>query len=164
MDFFSVVLGPIFGLVGTLGGRALDIKAKKQDYEHEMKKFEHEVNMRAQERIAKQEENEQAMELNSALTESDIAKTIVTGSYDGLKASLEADASYKPSQWVENIRTLIRPGLTVGLGLVTAALAWTMTADVQATVVSSIISQFMLASTWWFGDRPSGQFQTKWQK
>lgn len=160
----ELLAGPILGTIGTIGGRMLDLKAKKQDYEFELKKFSHEIDMRKQERIANQEENEQAMALNAAVTESEIGKTIIKGSYDGLVASINAEANIKSYKWVDAVRGLVRPTLTLITGMMVGYVAFTATGSMQEAAVASVTTQFGMAMAWWFGDRPSGQFKTRYQK
>jgi hypothetical protein len=164
MDFLNVILGPVLGTIGTLYGKQLDIKAKKIDNEFNLKKFEHEVNMRKEERAAAQEANEQAMAMNAAVTESDLARTIATGSYAGLTASIEAEGKISSYKWVDAVRGLVRPVLTTVTGITVGVIAFTSTGDIQSSTVAALTTQFGMAMAWWFGDRPSGQFQTKWQK
>ncbi len=160
----EVLLGPVLGVVGTLGGRIIGLKEKKQDYEHELKKFEHEVAMRAQERIAQQEENEHAMAFNAQETEGSIAKTIVTGSYDGLLASINAEASIKGDRWLENVRGLVRPVLTAAGMVVVTIVCFSNIESDRTAALTAMLSNASLMIVWWFGDRPAGQFKTKWQK
>ena len=165
-DLVSVIAGPILGGVFGWLGKEQDRKNKKLEFEFEEKKFIHETEMRAQERIAKQEENEQNMAMNSLMTESDIAKTIVAGEYAGLEASIDADskltgASYR---WVDAVRAMIRPGLTVSFSLLVGILAFTETGDIKASVIASVLTNLSIMIPWYFGSRPQTQFKTKWQK
>ena len=85
------------------------------------------------------------------------------GSWAGLKASVDAEASIAPSwPWVSAVRALTRPALTVMLWLLYAlvfllaaggALQPEASSSVIAGAVDTISFSAATALTWWFGDR-----------
>ncbi len=160
------VVGPLFGLVGGIVQKEQDLRAKKVDNAHELKKFDFELAMRDKERVAAFEKNEQDMAMNQQDVEGQLATTITQGSWDGLKASIEADAkqigtSYR---WVEAIRSLMRPGLTVvGMAALTIG-CFSLQDDLQAGAWYSMWTNGSMMLAWWFGTRDTGKIQTRYMK
>ena len=161
------VAGPLFGLVGGVVQKWQDLEAKKVEYAHELKKFDFELTMRDKERIAAQEKSEQDMAFNQQDTEGKLATTITAGTWAGLQASIDADArqtgtSYK---WVEAVRSLMRPGLTiVGMGALTVGCFILADGDLQTGAWASMWTNSSMMLAWWFGTRETGKIQTRYTK
>jgi len=155
----SAMTGGIFGMIGALlSGVAKYFQAKqeqdfkRQDQEHEKNLIE--LNMKA---LAHETENELAIASQK-------------GSYLGLGKSLQAESSIgKSYRWVNAIRSLFRPLLTVSL----LAISFLIFKDVMdamdgegslsfdrkearellSYIVYSIIFSTSTAIVWWFGER-----------
>ena len=135
--------GGIFGLIGTFAGRALNIWERREAREDRRIQNAHElVLIDAQARVRAQE------------TEQEIVRIQTEGSYSGLAESLRHDTSLDgTSQWVNNIRSLVRPTLTLVLGGLLGALAFVGVDEMQMTAVEAVVFSAVTAVTWWFGDR-----------
>jgi hypothetical protein len=96
------------------------------------------------------------MQAHAAETEQEIRVAESQGSWGGLAASVTADgqggASYP---WVNAVRALVRPTLTLGLtGFLAAAFFAMAPGDVDRAYVSdSLVFAAVTAIVWWFGDR-----------
>lgn len=135
--------GGIFGLIGTFAGRALNIWERREDRADRRIQNAHElVLIDAQSRLRAQE------------TEGEIVRLQTQGSYTGLAESLRHDASIgETSKWVNNIRSLVRPTMTLALGSLLGALAFVGVGEMQMTAVEAVVFSSVTAVTWWFGDR-----------
>jgi hypothetical protein len=161
----NFIAGPLFGLVGGAVSKWQDLEAKKEDNRHELKKFDFELQMRDKERIAKQEENEQAMALNQQTTEADLAKFVTEGSYAGLTESLKHDSGLKSGiAWIEGTRALVRPVLTfIGMGTLTY-MCFATTGDLQEGAALSMYTNSSMMIAWWFGDRSAMKVNSRYVK
>ena len=152
-------LGAAFGALGSVVNRGfglLEMREKRQDRQlelaHERDRWSHETDIAAAERAGKADEAAQAL-----------AQTEAQGSWAGLTGSIAAEAAIGPSwPWVEAVRALTRPALTVMLWLLYAALflaaaAGALHPDAAASVVTgaadTISFSAATALAWWFGDR-----------
>jgi len=152
-------LGAAFGALGSVLNRGfglLEMREKRQDRQlelaHEKDRWAHETEIAAAERAGKADEAAQAL-----------AQTQAQGSWAGLSGSLAAEAAIGPSwPWVQAVRALTRPALTVMLWLLYAALflaaaVGALHPDAAASVVTgaadTISFSAATALTWWFGDR-----------
>lgn len=152
-------LGAAFGALGSVLNRGfglLETREKRQDrrleFDHEKDRWAHENEMAAVQQVEKAAEAAQAL-----------AQTQAQGSWTGLTGSIAAEASIGASwPWVQAVRALTRPALTVMLWLLYAALflaaaAGALHPDAAASVVTgaadTISFSAATALTWWFGDR-----------
>lgn len=104
----SAAGGGLFGLFGTALGRVAGYFERRQGHAHEQARWVHEVQLlELQQRAAKQE------------TEAELALTEMEGRWDGLSASMQAEAAIAGSyRWVDAVRGLTRPVLTLLLWLI----------------------------------------------
>ena len=136
----DAVAGGAFGIIGTGLGRLAAYFERKQAFAQEEKRWGHELKLHELQMKAKKQE-----------TEMELAITAQRGSWDGLKASLEADANIgKAAQWVINILRLVRPSLTLLLWLITA---WIFARTQDANIADAAVFAATAATLWWFGDR-----------
>lgn len=166
----SVASGGVLGLVGSLAGKVgqffqakQERKSKQMDYDHELKLLE----------------MQQSQASREDLHEVEMLET--QGSYSGLEASINAEASIQQvSTWVNNLRSLTRPVLTFSLvGIVTwmfivlmgavqtgtdnalvGLLGQTAVIEILTYIIYSVVFSASTAIVWWFGDRaltPPGQ-------
>lgn len=99
----SAAGGGLFGLLGTTLGRVAGFFEKRQSIAHEERRWQHETTL---------VELQQKTAMQAAKTALDQAH--VDGSWDGLSASLAAQAAIGESyKWVNAIRSLTRPSLTL---------------------------------------------------
>ena len=166
----STVLGGITGVVGSLINRGFgvwELREKRRDRQLELAHAErgwthekalHELQMRAR---AVETEGE------LKLAEQALEAAAVAGSWSGLTTSVEADGRIPPSwPWVNAIRALVRPALTLLLWLMVGALfAMSLggelpvetAAEVVETVIQAVTYGAVTALAWWFGDRAPGR-------
>ncbi|RKQ71327.1 hypothetical protein DES40_0640 [Litorimonas taeanensis] len=132
--------GGLFGIVGTALGRVAGYFERRQLHEQEQARWGHEYRL-----------HELNMQARHQETELELALTAQAGSWNGLEASLKAEASLgKASLWVINILRLVRPAITLILWGVTATI-FMVTQD-KAIVDASVFAA-TAATLWWFGDR-----------
>lgn len=107
------------------------------------------------------------MQARAAETEQELAIVSQEGAWEGLRASHQTDQSIKKVHvWVNDIRALFRPFLTLVLWLIAAWIFWLVIggalvewlkeSDITDIVRYMIFSVFFSASTatvWWYGDR-----------
>ena len=139
----SAAGGGIFGLVGTALGRVVGFFEQRQTMAHEERRWAHEVQLLELQQAAS------AME-----AEAELEQTVQEGRWAGLTASLEADAKIAASyRWVDAVRALTRPALTILLWLI-AAMIWLHASDADRSTITETATFAATAATlWWFGDR-----------
>lgn len=136
----DAVAGGAFGIFGTALGRVATYFERKQTFAQEEKRWGHELQL-----------HELQMRANKQETEMELAIAAQKGSWDGLRASLDADANIGVSaQWVINILRLVRPSLTLLLWLITA---WIFARTQDADIANAAVFAATAATLWWFGDR-----------
>ncbi len=146
--------GGAFGIIGTALGRIAGYFERKQEFRHEQARWIHEYKL-----------HELQMQARAHETEMELAITAQRGSWDGLKASIQADRTTgKASLWVINILRLVRPTLTLLLWLITG---WIFAVTQNGSIVEAAVFAATAATLWWFGDRapkppvkPHGSTQT----
>lgn len=139
----SAASGGVFGLVGTTIGRVAGFFERRQSQAHETARWAHEL---------KRLQFEQAAAI--AQTEAKIELQAVEGRWSGLTASMQAEAAIAPSYpWVDAIRGLTRPGLTLLLWLISAGIWFGADADGRAAIIETASFAATAATLWWFGDR-----------
>jgi len=141
----SALSGGLFGLLGNVATKIFGFFERKQELAARREEWGHELSLQRLQ-----------MEARRAETEQELAIAQAQGSWSGLAASAQAEArvgrSYK---WVDAVRALVRPALTVGLMgfLATAALVLEPGDIDRAFVVESLVFAAVTAIVWWFGDR-----------
>ncbi|MBK8200012.1 MAG: hypothetical protein IPK75_16825 [Acidobacteria bacterium] len=139
----SAAGGGVFGLLGTVIGRIAGLVERRQDNVQERARWTHEAAMVELQMKAR------ASELAGA---ADLANT--SGAWQGLSASLAAEASIGESnQWVNAVRALTRPLLTLLLWLITGLVYLGAAAEARASIVETTTFAATAATLWWFGDR-----------
>jgi hypothetical protein len=150
----SAVSGGLFGFLGTVAGRVMSLFEKREarkdrvlELEHETKKWGHESALLTLQMQAKAEE-----------TERDISLAETAGAWSALSESQKADAAIRPSYpWVDAIRALTRPTLTLMLWVICFAIFLTLKGDYAKEFAGTLIQTAAFAATaatlWWFGDR-----------
>ena len=136
----DAMAGGIFGIVGTALGRVAGYFERKQTFVQEEKRWGHELKL-----------HELQMQADKQETEMELAIGAQKGSWEGLKASLAADANIGiAAQWVINTLRLVRPTLTLLLWLITA---WIFAKTQDADIANAAVFAATAATLWWFGDR-----------
>jgi hypothetical protein len=152
----SVASGGVFGLVGSIIGSASKYFFNKQEQAFQREKWDHET------LLLKLQAEAQAAE-----TEQEIALAAQQGSWSGLAESYKAEAAIGTTHvWVNDIRALFRPFLTVTLWVLSGWIfyqigqekfsAWLQEGESESLVRYMVYTAFFSASTataWWFGDR-----------
>jgi len=139
----SAAGGGVFGLLGTMIGRAAGYFEQRQSQAHERARWQHEAHLAGLELQARREESEAAERL---------AET--SGRWQGLAASMQAEASIGESYaWVNAVRALTRPVLTLLLWLITWLVFLASPETEQAKIVETATFAATAATLWWFGDR-----------
>tara|TARA_B100000446_G_C10405805_1_gene289190 strand:+ start:183 stop:656 length:474 start_codon:yes stop_codon:yes gene_type:complete len=141
----SAAGGGLFGVIGTALGRIAGYFEKRQEQKFEMARWGHESDLLRLQMDAKREE-----------TEAEIALTQAQGSWDGLAASLNAEASIPDSyKWVNAVRALTRPCLTFLLWLLCCLVFFGVDGGMRGRIVETAVFAATAATLWWFGDRSS---------
>lgn len=139
----SAAGGGLFGLVGTAIGRVANLFETRQAQAHERARWLHEMEMR-----------KLHAEGESAAREADLRKTEASGAWAGLSASMAAEAAVGESyKWVNAVRALTRPTLTVLLWGITGAIFFGADQAGQAGIADTASFAATAATLWWFGDR-----------
>lgn len=132
--------GGVFGLIGTAFGRVLSVFERKQMQSQERHRWAHELKL-----------HELQMQAKAQETEMEIALAAQAGSWQGLTASIAADAAIgQADTWVINILRLVRPMLTILLWVITG---WIFMHTGNAEIVEAAVFAATAATLWWFGDR-----------
>lgn len=139
----SAAGGGVFGVVGTALGRLAGYFERKQSIAHEERRWQHEVQLLELQRLA-----------HAAETEAELAIEQMQGRWSGLQASLNAEAAIRSSyRWVDAVRGLTRPVLTLLLWGITAAIWFFADAAGRDSVTETAAFAATAATLWWFGDR-----------
>jgi len=149
MDIASVfdagLTGGLFGLLGNVAGKVISIFTAKQEFARKKEEWGHE------ERLL-----DLQMKAKAAETEQELAVTAASGSWSGLGESLKAETAIGATYpWVNAVRALVRPALTLGLSgfLCTAFFALGPGDLDRQYVADSLVFAAVTAIVWWFGDR-----------
>jgi hypothetical protein len=139
----SAAGGGVFGLIGTVIGRIAGLFERRQENAQEQARWKHEAALMELQMKAR------APELAG---QESLAHT--AGAWQGLAASVAADAAIGDSyRWVNAVRALTRPLLTLLLWLITL-LVWSgAAAEQKAGIVETATFAATAATLWWFGDR-----------
>jgi hypothetical protein len=153
----SAATGGLFGVVGAAIGRVAGVLEQRETFRQERARWEHEEKLQ-----------ELDLKAAAAQAESERAAIAARGSYAGLEASIAADARAPEAgyKWVEAVRSLVRPVLTVLLWLVYLAVFFAMRDESAAPgpgdetlapladyFVANVAFAATAATLWWFGDR-----------
>lgn len=139
----SAAGGGLFGLVGTAIGRIAGVVEARQTQAHERARWLHETEM--QKLRLEADAAGQAAERQTAET---------SGAWAGLSASMAAEVAIGDSyRWVNAVRALTRPTLTVLLWGITGAVFLKADAAGQTGIVDTATFAATAATLWWFGDR-----------
>ncbi|MEM9178527.1 MAG: hypothetical protein AAGA89_02395 [Pseudomonadota bacterium] len=145
----SAAGGGLFGLLGTTLGRVAGFFEKRQSIAHEERRWQHETALA---------ELQQKTAMQAAKTAMDQAH--VDGSWEGLSASLAAQAAIGDSyKWVNAIRSLTRPSLTLLLWGIATLIWFSADSAAQANIVETATFAATAATLWWFGDRAATTFR-----
>jgi hypothetical protein len=152
-------LGGVFGAVGSGLSRLIGIyelrekrKDRAMDIAHDRDRWDHDL------RLIGVQSDAQARQADQALDRAD-----TEGRWTGLEASIAAEAKLTGGYvWVEAVRALVRPVLTVLIWLVFSLLFFTalgarlpaaIREDIVITFVNAVTFSASTALAWWFGDR-----------
>lgn len=151
------IAGPLLGGVFGYLGREQDFKVKKLDLEANRDKYLHELQLVNANRVSKHEENEDKMSFNREATDQELSKISTQGSWNGLEASIKAEAALGPAKsFMDGFRSSVRPVLTYASVTAATALCWfAVEPDMQRAAILSLITNASMAFAWWFGDRPA---------
>ncbi|WP_022850664.1 hypothetical protein [Limisalsivibrio acetivorans] len=160
----NAIAGGIFGVIGAVFTGFLEYLTRKQkleekrlDHEHRMQMQDKEIEMYKLTREAADDEHEHELEIAASAASA-------AGMTLAYKDQMTAGKSYR---WVEAVKTLFRPAVTLLLiagtfytlySIVTCR-AWVNVlsgSTVSAIAVTIVESNVFLAATavgWWFGDR-----------
>lgn len=150
--------GGVLGLVGTIAGRFMAFKERKQKNAHDLKllEFKREDNAHELAVLAQKGETAKALhamniERMNADTENEILITQQKGSWDNLANSYAHDSAIgETSRWVNNALRLVRPAITFIMWII-VLIIFLMTKDEEIT--KSVLFVGTTAAVWWFGDR-----------
>ncbi len=154
------VAGGLFGLIGSLAGAWLKERAIEAERAFKKEEWAYELQL-----------NEQQMKARAAETEQELAIVSQEGAWQGLDSSMRQETvliEHSPG-WVNAIKSLFRPVLTLVLQGVQAWVIWLLISGNQQMVeilvntspttellryaVYSLVFAAQTAVVWWFGDR-----------
>ena len=141
----SAASGGIFGLVGHVATKLAGYFESEQQFKQKLAEWAHENELLKLQMQAKAAETENEMDLAGA-----------TGAWSGLGESLKAETAIGTTYpWVNAVRALVRPALTLGLALFLCSAFFALPADdeTRAYVANSLVFAAVTAIVWWFGDR-----------
>lgn len=149
MDIGSVIssglTGGLFGLLGNVAAKVVGIFEAREAFAQKKEEWSHE------ERLL-----DMQVKAKAAETEQELAVTAASGSWSGLNESLKAETAIGASYaWVNAVRALVRPVLTIGLGgfLCAAFFALPSGDAARGAISDSLVFAAVTAVVWWFGDR-----------
>ncbi len=133
----TIFSGGATGIMGSLINKFTNLWDKKLDHKFILAKYELDAKIRAQE------------------SDNLLISKKVKYQTQMLQASYQHDIHHQhTSLWVNNIRSLIRPILTLLLWLI-VILIWFNLPDMvnYQQIITTILYAATTATTWWFGDR-----------
>jgi hypothetical protein len=149
MDASSVIStalgGGLFGILGNVSSKVIGLFEAKQAFAQKKEEWSHEERLLDMQTRAHAAESEQAL-----------AVTASSGSWSGLAESLKSETAVGASYaWVNAVRALVRPALTLGLGgfLCAAFFAMAPGETARTEITDSLVFAAVTAIAWWFGDR-----------
>jgi len=139
----SAAGGGVFGLIGTALGRVAGFFETRQTQAHERARWNHETALIELQQAAR-----------AAETEAELALAETAGSWAGLEASMQAEAAIGASYaWVNAVRALTRPVLTLLLWLIAAGIWLGAGTGERIAITETATFAATAATLWWFGDR-----------
>lgn len=139
----SAAGGGVFGLIGTVIGRAAGYAERRQDQAQERARWAHDTALA-----------ELQMRAAAAATDAQIRLADMAGAWRGLAASMEAEAAIGDSyRWVNAVRGLTRPVLTLTLWGITGLVYLGADAAARNAIIDTTTFAATAATLWWFGDR-----------
>ena len=139
----SAAGGGVFGIVGTLIGRAAGFFERRQEHGHERARWAHEGKLLELQMKASREE-----------TEAEARLADVSGSWAGIAASMQAEATIGASYpWVNAVRAVTRPVLTVLLWAITGLVYLGADMGQRGSIIETATFAATAATLWWFGGR-----------
>ena len=147
----SAASGGLFGLIGTALGRVASFFERRQEQAHERARWSHEGELLKLQMQANREE-----------TEAELALAETAGRWNGLAASMAAEASIGVSYpWVNAVRGLTRPSLTFLLWVIAGVIYFGADASGRDAITETATFAATAATLWWFGDRGPRRGDTK---
>ncbi|MFN7054934.1 hypothetical protein [Hyphomonas sp.] len=139
----SAAGGGVFGLIGTLIGRAAGYAERRQDQAQERARWAHDAALAALHMQAAERHADGQFRLAEA-----------AGAWRGLAASIEAEAGIAASyRWVDAVRGITRPALTLLLWLITCLVFLGADPAARSAIIETTTFAATAATLWWFGDR-----------
>jgi hypothetical protein len=141
----NVASGGLLGLLGTGVNFALSYFQRRQEHAQRVEMLRLEADVHA------------------AKTAGDVAVAREQGAAGAFVASQQAEAQIGRSYlWVEAVRALTRPGLTLLLVILATILRYSADTATRAYIDQNIIVTAVAAVTWWFGQRQLDRSTTSW--
>lgn len=141
----NVASGGLLGLLGTGVNFALGYFQRKQEHAQKVEMLRLEADVTA------------------ARTAGEVAVAREQGAAGAFTASQQAEASIGRSyRWVEAVRALTRPGLTLLLVILATILRYSADEATRAYIDQNIIVTAVAAVTWWFGQRQLDRSTLSW--
>lgn len=141
----DTVSGGVFGLLGHVATKVAGIFESEQQFKQKLAEWAHENELLKLQ-----------MQAKAAETENEVEVAAATGAWSGLSESLKAETAIGTTYpWVNAVRALVRPALTLGLALFLCSAFFALPAgdDTRAYVANSLVFAAVTAIVWWFGDR-----------
>ena len=139
----SAAGGGVFGLLGTVIGRIAGLIERRQENTQEQARWKHEA------ALVELQMKARASELAG---QESLAQT--AGAWQGLASSMAAEAAIGDScKWLNAVRALTWPLLTLLLWLITGLVYLGAAADARAGIIETTTFAATAATLWWFGDR-----------
>jgi len=141
----SALSGGLFGLVGNVASKVLGYFEAKQEFAQKQAEWAHDIDLQKLQMQASAQQAGQQLQVAQS-----------QGEWNGLAASVTAEGGIGASYpWVEAVRSLTRPTLTLGLTAFLAAAFFALTpGDIdRAYVADSLVFAAVTSIVWWFGDR-----------
>ena len=143
--------GGLFGVIGGLINRGIGLIEAKQRRQDRQMEMAHEEKRWSNERTLL----DMQMRARSQETEQEVVLADTRGSWDALQASYDAEARIGESyRWVNAVRGLTRPALTVLLWLMAGYFfAFVADAVLRGEIIKAVLFSANAATLWWFGAR-----------
>lgn len=141
----SALSGGMFGLVGNIASKLLNRNDARNALAQKQAEWAHQTELLKLQ-----------MQSRQARSDQDSAAAPQEGTWNGLALSLKSEGAIGSSyRWVDAVRALVRPALTLGLVGVLATAFFAMSpADIDREyVIRSLVFAGVTAIVWWFGDR-----------
>lgn len=148
----NVAGGGLLGLLGTTVSFALGFWQRKQEHAQRLE-------WAKEERLLTQAR----AQADAARTAGEVAVARESGAATAFTASQQAEMSIGVTYpWVNAVRALVRPALTLLLILITTCLYFFSTEEVRSYISQNIVVTTVAAVTWWFGQRQLDRSSLNW--